>query len=198
MRRLLIPLCFLVANAFANVDKAWLEQAEKNIDKNAVHWLRDGLKDELAKKQKVEKTSSLPTGKCMTNAMPSISSPKLLVFISFSVPESTWFTLSKDIAKVDGIFVLRGLPNNSFHELAKRLIYFRQNGLTTQIQINPKLFEEYGIKTVPTFVIPGEGAYDKVSGNISTLFALDLFANEGEIRKGASELKEQLLERKRG
>jgi len=97
----------------------------------------------------------------------------LYVFMSFNVPEETWLSLSEEIFRTDGTMVLRGLPNNSFKELAKRMHTLRKRGMKAQIQIDPMLFERFGINAVPTFVRNKNENFNKISGNISLAYALE-------------------------
>lgn len=120
------------------------------------------------------------TAKPFTEEMPS-----LLVFISFSVPKATWRELDSQLQSLcdkslrgkplDGAFILRGLPKNSFSELADGI-----KDIGSTVLIDPRPFEEYGINKVPAFVLVKGDKFDKVEGNISLSCALDLIANQGE------------------
>lgn len=104
----------------------------------------------------------------------------LYVFISFSVPDETWIMLSNELEKTDGIFVLRGLPENSFRELAVKMQDLRKKGIMATVQIDPLLFEKYGIEQVPCFVIAEEKRFDKLSGNVTLAYALEKMEAHGE------------------
>lgn len=198
MRWITILFC-LLSWELGSVDQTWLKQAEMNVDLDAAAWLRENLKDELSQKKTMKASvSSSSHSKCMAKESAQMPDPALLVFISFSVPDATWLSLSNEIAKINGVFILRGLPNNSFQELAQRLLKLRQNRVNAEIQINPELFEKYGITSVPTFVISEEGKFDKVSGNISPSYAIDLAVQEGETASTARKLKKQLTGEQRG
>lgn len=138
-------------------------------------WLKEEIKAITGQHAKVE--ISGPIKKCATNA----SEPKdtgLFVFISFSMPDEALLDLARDLGKAGGILVIRGIPDNSFRALASRLLVLKEQGLKTAIQINPKLFEEYDVTTVPTFVRIGDQSWDKVSGHISLSYALELFGDD--------------------
>ena len=55
-------------------------------------------------------------------------------------------------------------------------------GLTTAMQINPQLFEEYEVTAVPTFVLQGDQVWQKIAGHTSLENVLELFASEDEER----------------
>lgn len=181
MKWFLRLLCFSFLPLYAGIDEAWLRQAEQNYDKSVSEWLRAGLSQEILKKtNKSQSISTLPNGKCLTGAKRTEEEPTLRVFISFSVPDETWLHLSQDIADVNGVFVLQGLPNNSFRDFAKRLVTLRERGLSVQVDIDPKVFKRYEITRVPAFVIAEDGRFDKVTGNVSIGFAIDLMARQGD------------------
>lgn len=179
MKWLLVLLCPLCA--CAEIDEAWLRAAEQNYDKSVTDWLRESLSQEMMKK--ISNTSprpDQPKGKCLTGAKRAEQDPTLRVFMSFSIPDETWLQLSQDVADVGGVFVLQGLPNNSFRDFAARLLALREKGLAVQVDIDPKKFKDYDVTRVPTFVISQDGLFDKVSGNVSTSFAMDLMARQGD------------------
>lgn len=121
---------------------------------------------------------------------------KFMVFISFSVPDTYWIGISQEISRIGGVFLLRGLPNNSFEEFSQKVLSLRKKGLTAPIQINPILFQEFGIETVPTYVVSDEGRYDKLSGMVSVRYALESFIERGDL--GLAEEFMRKLERKNG
>jgi len=120
--------------------------------------------------------------------------PKLLVFVSFSMPPVTLKTLGSQVNAVGGNLVLRGLVNGGFKETAEKL-----KELQEEIIIDPTLFEAYGITLVPTFVLRSEstrkvknGSYDRLSGNVSLEYALEQFALSGDTRQVATQLLQDL------
>lgn len=99
-----------------------------------------------------------------------------LVFISLGMLDEVLLSLANDAEGVGGLFVIRGLPNNSFKDFAKRMLQLKEKGLAAPIQIDPALFHKYGVTCVPTFVLKtDEAKFDKVSGNVSIEYVLELF-----------------------
>jgi conjugal transfer pilus assembly protein TrbC len=113
--------------------------------------------------------------------------PDLFIFISLGMPDELLLVLANDAEKAGALMVLRGLPNNSFNDFAKRLLQLKEKGLSASIQIHPVLFQEYDVTGVPSFVLKDEKSFEKVSGNISVEYVLQLF-EEG----GSSKAKEIL------
>lgn len=105
-----------------------------------------------------------------------------LVFMSFSVPDQVWIDLSKELEQVGGVFVLRGLPNQSFQTLASRILHLKEKGVKAPIQLDPKCFLAYQIDQVPSIVVAEGETFDKVSGNVSLSFALQKMAENGETK----------------
>lgn len=98
--------------------------------------------------------------------------PRVLAFISFSLPESVLLALSKELEKAGGVFVIRGLPGNSFSELSKKLIHLTKLGMKTPVWLDPISFRNYKIESVPAFVVVDGEEYHKISGNVSLDYAL--------------------------
>ncbi|NGX47099.1 MAG: hypothetical protein K1000chlam3_00468 [Chlamydiae bacterium] len=106
--------------------------------------------------------------------------PKVLCFVSFSMPIEGLVELSKEMQKIGGALIIRGLPKDSFSTFSKKLIQLRKKGAFAPILIDPKAFETYQIEHVPTFVVFNEKHYDKISGNISVDHVLTRFIAEGD------------------
>ncbi|WP_068470627.1 type-F conjugative transfer system pilin assembly protein TrbC [Candidatus Protochlamydia phocaeensis] len=179
-------------------DPSWDQPALQGSDQEVQDWLKQQLrekKQELGLTPNRSPSHEISRGQCQKclAAKPNedIEFP-LVVFMSFSMPEAVWLALGQEIEKLNGIMVLRGVPNNSFKELANRLLKLKQNGLNATIQIHPQLFEQYNIDQVPCFLVRDKESLDKVFGNISLKFALELMAKKGETAL-AKELKDKLL-----
>ncbi|MFI5343147.1 MAG: type-F conjugative transfer system pilin assembly protein TrbC [Chlamydiales bacterium] len=178
--QLVIPLLMALVPCFDG-----MEPAATRIDPEAVNWVKQMLKEdhqlEVARGSSEKRIDQSGNKKCSTatSITPDELAP-IYVLISFSVPEATWVSLSKEIENRGGAFVLRGLPHNSFKELSKRIQRLNTLGVTAQVQINPKLFATYQVSQVPTFLIQNEEKYDKITGNVSLNFALNKASLEME------------------
>ena len=117
---------------------------------------------------------------CFSEDLAIFQDPQILVFMSFSVPDSAWISLSQELERVGGTFVLRGLPNQSFQALASYIFKLKEQGVNAPIQLDPKSFLEFEIHQVPAIVAVEEQIFDKVSGHISLKFALEKMAEYGE------------------
>lgn len=110
--------------------------------------------------------------------------PTVLVFASFSMPETALKQLAQDLKKVGGALVIRGLINNSFKDTS---LYLHKLG--EGVMLDPTLFEKFNIVAVPTFIIT-EGdlkaeqtpKHDRLQGNVNLRFVLEKALKEGEIQ----------------
>lgn len=107
---------------------------------------------------------------------------QVFVFMSFSVPDAAWISLSKELEQVGGVFVLRGLPGQSFQTLASRTLHLKEKGVKAPIQLDPQRFLAYQIDQVPSIVVAEDQIFDKLSGNVSLCFALQRMAESGETK----------------
>ena len=190
---ILITFCCLVTALFSENDKGWIQELADKIEEGAIDtsWVTD-MKDvsaiseehrewaeEFFSKGNSNSVSgeSLLTGKCSGQCFsgtPISDNPQgLYVFISFSVPQETWLSLSKELEERGGAFVLRGLPENSFNEFAQRLSELTEKGLNAEVILDPTLYQKYEVTHVPTFVVVDGDDFDKISGNISLQYALE-------------------------
>ena len=107
------------------------------------------------------------------------------IFISFSMAKSQIEKLGQIARKVGAKLVIRGLKNNSFQETIDYSKSIGKEGAA--IDIDPKSFKQFDIKLVPSFVVSSGDKFDKITGNVSTRYALETFASKGELPKKAKE-----------
>lgn len=104
----------------------------------------------------------------------------LLVFVSFSMPEQSLKQLAKQVKEKKGVLVLRGLHNNSYKQTLKK-IYSITKDAQSGFVVDPRLFEEFQVETVPTFIKKqSDSLYQKVSGDVSLIYALNFLQESGE------------------
>ncbi len=120
--------------------------------------------------------------------------PPVLAFVSFSMPEKVLLAVLEQTARAGGVTVLRGLVNDSFRDTAEAVAAIaREHG--PGFSVDPRLFAEYGIEAVPSFVVPGPVSADKVAGNLSLAAALEAMARDGDNRETAKRLLARLRKR---
>lgn len=117
--------------------------------------------------------------------------PELMIFISLSIPQQSLEQIIRQVNAANGVLVLRGLYKGSIKETAKLLLSLNKDGIPAVI--HPKLFKEYEVKSVPTYVLKNEidctdkctPIFDKIVGNIPLDYALEQFVNYGDNKKTA-------------
>lgn len=120
-------------------------------------------------------------GKCPSFQPTSEFEPSLQVCMSFSVPTQIWKDLNEELIRHHGVFVVKGLPNNSFQAFAGKVLEFRKHGITAPIRIDPKMFERLTVNQVPLFVVNQNDETHTVSGTVTISFVMDLLhINTGE------------------
>lgn len=189
MHRIII-ICCLITSITSLVcyaeDNSWIKQAANRSDPEAVEWLKQHLveyplQQNILPRQDIQnKTVKNECFNCSSDSQEIFSDPQVFVFMSFSIPDETWVSLSGELEKVGGIFVIRGLPKHSFTELASKILSLKEKGVNSPIQLDPKKFQAYQLTSVPVFLIEEEKSYDQLMGNISLKFAIDMMAQRGE------------------
>ena len=116
----------------------------------------------------------------------------LFVFISSSLPTASLMQWLQEADALGATLVLRGFVNDSLPETEAWLNeLLKQTHGRGGVQINPPLFQRYGITQVPTVVVtqpPSEcapaqtcatPAFDKLSGNLHLRTALQQLSTHG-------------------
>lgn len=166
-------------------EQQWVIPSQQ-VDEQTTEWLKHHLQTEIPpehllknplQEKKVKKEQCLTCGNADLDMKESSS---LYICMSFSLEDQLWIQLSKEAEKVGALFIIRGLPNNSFKELASRILQLQEKGINVPIQIHPKLFKDYQIKCVPAVLVVENEKYDVISGNVSLQFALEKLSQQGE------------------
>lgn len=105
----------------------------------------------------ISKGFDLQNGAQAAAMRPGKTGPKVLIFVSFAMPEPTLQRLVDQAARAGATLVLRGLVNGSIRETVTRmqaLIGSRR----VAVQIDPEAFDRYGITRTPSFVLTANHA----------------------------------------
>jgi type-F conjugative transfer system pilin assembly protein TrbC len=160
--RLLIALTVLTFASLNGDD--WLDQVQNRVDVDAIEW---------AKQLSSTEGRTPPKGckGCLT--VPSDTDTSIRVLMSFSMSDQAWLSLSKEMESFGGVFVLRGIPGDSFGDFQKRMVLLKKRGMTATVQIDPAFFRQVQPSAVPVFVIQRDDELDTLNGNVSLEFALN-------------------------
>lgn len=107
----------------------------------------------------------------------------LLVFVSSSMSKESLKALSQEAKRYGGTLIVRGLKDNDFKSTVS---YFPESFL-----IDPELFLEFNVTTVPTFVLLEDDQSDMMTGFVSLRYALEQFAKRGDLQHEAKAFLEQ-------
>ena len=85
------------------------------------------------------------------------SGPRLLIFVSFAMPEATISRLLDQSARARATLVLRGLVNGSIRDTVERM-HRLIGGRQVAVQIDPQAFDRFSINRTPSIVLVRDGA----------------------------------------
>lgn len=175
-----LGLIFLFAKGYGDITSY---QTKKQVESPSIK-----KELSLASKTTESQETKCPSGGCFEGAPVEEDYP-LLVFISFSMPEASLLSFAKELETYGGVFVIRGLPNNSFAEFFNKLNHLKEIGMDAPILVDPDSFKKYEVTEVPTIVLKGDEAFDKMTGNVPASYALETFSEKGEEQYLAKELQ---------
>lgn len=157
----------------------------------------EGVKHRVPEFQNYGATQSIDPMKIAQRYQSSVSQSVLnqtdvLVFVSFSMPESSLKRIAAETARIGGVMVIRGFKDGSLRktiEASQELA-----ALQGELLIHPELFDHYQITEVPTTVLAKTGdlsesscqenqemglctEHYQVKGDISLHAALEYFAD---------------------
>lgn len=119
----------------------------------------------------------------------------LLIFVSLSMPEAALTRLAMDAKKAGGVVVLRGmkygLQPGTWARSLEAMKPLAQTG--ANVQINPELFKQFGVRAVPLVVVTANPVGDKgcgdgscaagigsVAGDVTLGYALEQLADRSD------------------
>jgi conjugal transfer pilus assembly protein TrbC len=120
----------------------------------------------------------------------------IVVFASLSIPEEALRRIGRDVKRAGGVVVIRGLKYGlqpgSWKRSLEALKPLAETGV--DVQINPNLFQQFGVRQVPTFVVSADGVGDKgcssgecvaivgtVVGDVTLEYALEVLADRKDV-----------------
>jgi len=111
-----------------------------------------------------------------------------LYFVSFSIPEEGLKRMLHETGQYGIPATLRGLVNNDMKATTDAVMRLVQDGATQGVQIDPTVYTQYNIRSVPALVVRCRAGFDVVHGNIRLKQALEKVAEKGDCAEIARHL----------
>lgn len=127
----------------------------------------------------------------MSNACASVPAGKaekpqagIYIFVSFTMNDKSLESYFREAQSCGAKLVMRGLAKDAEGQGSFAVTRSRVKKAKINVDINPHLFEQLGIKHVPVIaVVDKEGAIKKISGHISLEKALELMEVKTAVRE---------------
>lgn len=111
-----------------------------------------------------------------------------LYFVSFSIPEEGLKRMLHETRQYGIPATLRGLVNNDMKTTTDAVLQLVKDGVTDGVQIDPTLYTQYSIRSVPSLVVRCQAGYDVVRGNIHVKQAQEKVAQTGDCAQVARQI----------
>lgn len=111
-----------------------------------------------------------------------------LYFVSFSIPEEGLKRMLHETRQYGIPATLRGLINNDMKTTTDAVLQLVKDGVTDGVQIDPTLYSQYNIRSVPALVVRCQTGFDVVRGNIRLKQALEKVAETGDCAQTARQM----------
>lgn len=116
-----------------------------------------------------------------------------IYFVSLGIPREGLLPMLKDARRYNIPPTLRGLVNNDMRQTAAVMFELNKEDKDAGVQIDPTLFSQYQITTVPALVVTCPGHYDVIRGSLPLQKALEKVAESGDCAATARQLLEAAL-----
>lgn len=155
-------------------DKALQQELEAQISRNPLARSDQQFIDNLASQQR-ESTRDKPT-------------EGAVYFISFSIPDEGLKRMLHETHRYGIPATLRGLVNNDMKATTDAVMGLVKAGITEGVQIDPTLYSQYNIRSVPALVVRCKAGFDVIQGNIRLKQALEKVVDKGDCAETARKL----------
>ena len=125
-----------------------------------------------------------------TNKMGEKDTFPAIYFVSLGIPREGLLPMLKDARRYNIPPTLRGLVNNDMRQTAAAMFELSKEDRDAGVQIDPTLFTQYNITTVPALVVTCPGHYDVIRGSLPLQQALEKVAESGDCAATARHLLE--------
>ncbi|HAT2150935.1 TPA: type-F conjugative transfer system pilin assembly protein TrbC [Legionella pneumophila] len=121
--------------------------------------------------------------------MTSSFAVQVSVFVSFSMLETLLQDTLKESAQLHIPVYLNGLYHNSMNETAQKMMVLSQHIPNLNLNIDPTLFERFGINQVPALVVDDGKNFDVIYGHLRIQEGLARMAGRGDVDFTSKEVR---------
>lgn len=171
-------------------DREWMKQQQ-----TALQEFKDGLRgtnlSQLVPPAQQDLISKLSAGIQQTQQGSAEEKTfPAIYFVSLGIPEEGLLPMLGDSTRLGIPATIRGWLNNDLRKTAARMFELSKKQKDIGVQIDPTLFEQYGITAVPALVITCPGHFDVIRGSLPLRTMLEKIAEQGECASVARQLME--------
>ncbi|MCP9269148.1 type-F conjugative transfer system pilin assembly protein TrbC [Xenorhabdus sp. XENO-1] len=181
-------------------NREWLKQQEnfsqqlrQQSNPNMEHWIKNQIQNNPLAQQDKSFIEELAEKQHQSLSNKPSESEGALYFVSFSIVEEGLKRMLHETQQYSIPATLRGMVNNDMKSTINAVTSLVQNGVTDGIQIDPTLFTQYGITSVPALVVHCQNGFDVIRGNIQIKQALEKIAEQGDCAPAAQALLEKRI-----
>ncbi|ADU73062.1 type-F conjugative transfer system pilin assembly protein TrbC [Pantoea sp. At-9b] len=118
----------------------------------------------------------------------SRTTPAAIYFVSLGIPEEGLLPMLADARRFGIPATLRGLLDNDFRKTASAMFELSKKDKQAGVQIDPTLYQQFGIKAVPALVVTCGGKFDVLYGSLPVKQALEEVKQRGDCAGIAAQL----------
>ncbi|TDN51489.1 type-F conjugative transfer system pilin assembly protein TrbC [Scandinavium goeteborgense] len=111
--------------------------------------------------------------------------PRIMMFVSFSLPEAELKQRVADAAQYGIPVIIRGMVNGNMRQTATAVARLVNETKTGGVEIEPTLFRKFSVTVVPQLIVTCDGKIDRLSGDLALPEALKKVADEGDCAETA-------------
>lgn len=111
-----------------------------------------------------------------------------IYFVSLGIPEEGLLPMLGDATRLGIPATIRGWLNNDLRKTAARMFELSKKDKNIGVQIDPTMFEQYGITAVPALVVTCQGHFDVIRGSLPLQAMLQKVAEQGDCAATARQI----------
>lgn len=169
-------------------DMAYMKQQQHNLElfKSQLQGMNITLPD--AQQGRVAQLQNEIAASEADQNSSSRTTPAAVYFVSLGIPEEGLLPMLADARRFGIPATLRGLLNNDFRQTAEKMFELSKKDKQAGVQIDPTLYQQYGIKAVPALVVTCGGKFDVLYGSLPVKQALEEVRQRGDCAGTAAQL----------